>query len=69
MTGRRIRRGEVEDYDPEADWSPGDEFLPGEAAEFRAPLRAIITEDISGARSATCSFLERTSRRQPGGRD
>jgi len=30
--------GEVEDYDPEADWSPGDEFLPGEAARFRAPI-------------------------------
>jgi hypothetical protein len=35
-----------EDYDPEADWSPDDEFLPGEAAEVPCPhCGAEITED------------------------
>jgi hypothetical protein len=35
-----------EDYDPEADWSPDDEFLPGEAAEIPCPhCGAAITED------------------------
>jgi predicted nucleic acid-binding Zn ribbon protein len=35
-----------EGYDPEADWSPGDEFLPGEAAELPCPhCGAAITED------------------------
>jgi predicted nucleic acid-binding Zn ribbon protein len=35
-----------EEYDPEADWSPDDEFLPGEAAEIPCPhCGATITED------------------------
>jgi predicted nucleic acid-binding Zn ribbon protein len=35
-----------ETYDPEADWSPDDEFLPGEAAEIPCPhCGATITED------------------------
>src|SRR5262249_46055894 len=34
------------EYDPEADWSPADEFLPGEAAEIPCPhCGAAITED------------------------
>jgi predicted nucleic acid-binding Zn ribbon protein len=38
--------GEDAEYDPEADWSPGDEFLPGEAAEIDCPhCGAIVTED------------------------
>src|SRR5437016_5297539 len=33
-------------YDPEADWSPGDEFLPGDPAEVPCPhCGATITED------------------------
>jgi hypothetical protein len=34
------------EYDPEADWSPDDEFLPGEAAEVNCPhCGTAITED------------------------
>ena len=34
------------EYDPGADWSPNDEFLPGEAAEIPCPhCDSAITED------------------------
>lgn len=33
-------------YDPEAEWAPDDEFLPGDAAEIPCPhCGATITED------------------------
>jgi predicted nucleic acid-binding Zn ribbon protein len=45
-----------EAYDPEADWSPDDEFLPGEAADVACPhCGAAITEDHQ--RCPTCEMF------------
>src|SRR5262249_48090039 len=56
-----------EDYDPEADWSPDDEFLPGEAAEIPCPhCGATITEDHQ--RCPKCgTFISREDDPEAGG--